>query len=178
MGQPFNVEQPAVGLKADLPQRGEILEPLADADVPGIVDRGLGAQRAALLVVLLDARSFVVDVQRGGDALGEDAGAEAAGGAAGDAAAEDQLHLVGAADVEVLADDLLEEDAAGGGAVEHLGEGELGLQDGDVVAVAGPAIGGGEGMRQPARATCATRASIFAAERPSQSAWRGAGRRR
>jgi hypothetical protein len=60
--EPFDLEQPAVGVKADLPQRGEIREPLADPDVPGIVDRGLGAQRAALRVVLLDARSFVVDV--------------------------------------------------------------------------------------------------------------------
>src|SRR5437773_2774847 len=43
----------------DLPQ--EILEPLADAEVPRVVDRSLRAQRAALLVVLLDARAFVVD---------------------------------------------------------------------------------------------------------------------
>src|SRR5204863_8118028 len=43
----------------DLPQ--EILEPLADAEVPRVVDRGLRAQRAALLVVLLDARAVVVD---------------------------------------------------------------------------------------------------------------------
>jgi hypothetical protein len=93
-------------------------------------------------VVLLDARSFVVDVQRGRDALGEDAGAEAAGGPAGHAPVEDQGDLVGAADVEVLADDLLEEDAAGDRLVEDLGEGELRLQDGDVVAVAGLAVGG------------------------------------
>src|SRR5207249_7893899 len=87
--EPFDLKQTAVGLEADLPQGGEILEPLADADVPGIVDRRLSAQRAALLVVLLDARSFIVDVQRGGDALGDDPRAEAAGGAAGDPAAED-----------------------------------------------------------------------------------------
>jgi len=37
VGKPFNLEQTAVGVKADLPQGGEILEPLADTEVPGIV---------------------------------------------------------------------------------------------------------------------------------------------
>ena len=58
----------------------------------------------------------------------------------GDPAVEDQLHLVGPAEVQVLADDLLEEDAAVQRPVEHLGQRELGLQDRDVVAVAGLAI--------------------------------------
>ena len=40
-----------------------------------------------------------------------------------------QGDLVGAADVEVVADDLLEEDPAGRRFVQHLGQGELGLQD-------------------------------------------------
>src|SRR5262249_36271052 len=116
--EPFNLKQTAVGLKADLPERREIVEPLADADVAGVVDRRLGAQRAARLVVLLYARSCVVNVQRGGDPFGEHPGAEAAGGAARDPAAEDQLDAVGPADVEILANDLLEENAPGGGAVE------------------------------------------------------------
>jgi hypothetical protein len=71
---------------------------------------------------------FVVDVQRGGDSLGEDASAEAAGGAAGHAPAEDELDLIGAANVEVFADDLFEEDAPGHELVEDLGESELRLQ--------------------------------------------------
>ena len=58
------------------------------------------------------------------------------------------MHLVGPAQVQVLADDFLEEDAAGLRSVEDLGQRELGLQDRDVVAVAGLAVGGGEGMRQ------------------------------
>ena len=60
---------------------------------------------------------------------------------ADDPAVEDQLHLVGAAEVEVLADHLLEEQAAVHRPVEHLGERELGLQDRDVVAVAGLPVG-------------------------------------
>ena len=68
-----------------------------------------------------------------------------------DAAVEDQLHLIGPADVEVLADDFLEEDAAGDGPVQNLGQRELGLQDRELIAVAGLPICGGEGMRQLAQ---------------------------
>ena len=37
MGEPFDLKQTAVGPKADLPQLREILEPLADAEVPWII---------------------------------------------------------------------------------------------------------------------------------------------
>jgi hypothetical protein len=56
--------------------------------------------------------------------------------------------VVRAADVEVVADDLLEEDPPGDGLIKHLGEGELGLQDRQVVAVAGGDVIGGERVRQ------------------------------
>ena len=51
----------------------------------------------------------------------------------------------GAADVDVVADDFFEEHPARHRPVKGLGEGELGLQDRDVVAVTGPTIGGREG---------------------------------
>jgi hypothetical protein len=73
------------------------------------------------------------------------------GGVAADLAVEDEADLVGAADVEVVADGLLEEDPSWDGLVEHLSEGELGLQDRDLVAVAGGVVGGGEGVGQPAQ---------------------------
>jgi hypothetical protein len=44
--------------------------------------------------------------------LGEDARAEAPRRAARDAPIEDQLHLIGATEIEILADDLFEETAA------------------------------------------------------------------
>ena len=56
---------------------------------------------------------------------------------ADDAPVEDQADLVGAADVEVVVQHLLEEDPPGDRAVEHLGQGELRLQDRQLVAVAG-----------------------------------------
>jgi hypothetical protein len=106
----------------------EIVEPLADTEVSGVVDGGLCAEGLALFVVLLDLGSLVVDVQRRGDAFSDHPGAEASRRAFGDAPFEDERHLVGTADVEVVADHLLEEDPSREGAVEHLGEGELGLR--------------------------------------------------
>jgi len=63
-------------------------------------------------------------------------------------AVEDQADLVGAAQVEVVPDHVLEEQPAGHGSVEHLGQGELGLQDRELVAVAGGPVGRAERVRQ------------------------------
>ena len=63
-------------------------------------------------------------------------------------AVEDQGDLVGAADVEVVADDLFEEHPSRDRFVEHLGQGELGLQDRQLVAVARGPVVGGERVRQ------------------------------
>ena len=95
----------------------------------GIVDRRLGPQGAALLMILLDPRTLVVDVQRRCYPLGDHAGAEPPRRLLADPPLEDQLHVIGPADVEVLADHLLEEHTAGVGSVEDLGQGELRLKN-------------------------------------------------
>lgn len=59
----FDLEQTAVGLKANLPQCGQVAQALANIKVAGVVDGGFGPQSAAFFVVLLDARSFVVNVK-------------------------------------------------------------------------------------------------------------------
>ena len=59
--------------------------------------------------------------------LGEHSSAEAGRCCLGDPPLEDQLHLVGTAQIEVFPDDLLEENAAGQWAIQDLGEGKLGL---------------------------------------------------
>lgn len=46
-----------------------------------------------------------------------------------DATSKNQLHVVRASEIEVLTDHFLEEHAPLGGAIEHLGQGEFGLQD-------------------------------------------------
>src|SRR5579871_2154041 len=144
----LDVQQTSVGLEADLPQGGQVHQPLAQAEVARVVDGSLGPQGAAFLVVLLDARALVVDVQRRRYPFRQHARAEASRRLGGDASSEDQLDLVGAAQVQVLADDLLEEDAAGQRPVQHLGQGEFRLEDGQVVAVAGLAVLICKGVRQ------------------------------
>jgi hypothetical protein len=72
--------------------------------------------------------------------LGNYPGAEPARGSGGDAARKDQLHLVGPAQGEVLAQDLLEKEASLHGAVQHLGERALQLQDRELVPVAGSPV--------------------------------------
>ena len=57
-------------------------------------------------MILLDARAFVVDVQRSNHAVGNDARAEGSGRGFGDAAIEDRLHLFGSAQIEILANHL------------------------------------------------------------------------
>jgi len=47
-------QEPSVGGVADLPQGGQVSQPLAQAEVGGLVDGGLGPQGLAELVVLLD----------------------------------------------------------------------------------------------------------------------------
>lgn len=75
-------------------------------------------------------------------------GAESSRGAPTDSAIEDQLNLAGSPDVQVLADDLLEEDASGHRPIEHLRQRELGLQDRQRVAVAAGPVAAIERVRQ------------------------------
>ena len=116
------------------------MQPFADLEVAGIVDGGLGAQRPAFLVVLLDLGVLVVHVQRRDNPLGEYARAKPPRRVLFHEALEDQLHLVGPAEVQVLADNVLEKEPARLRAVQHLGERKFRLQDRNVVTVAGLAI--------------------------------------
>src|SRR5512139_891940 len=117
-----------------------MVERTTDLEVIGIVDGRFGPEGLAFLVVLLDLGLLVLHVERGHDPLRQDAGAEAAWGPAGDAAVEEELHLIGPPEVEILADHLFEEPAARERTVEDLGEGELALQDRQVIPIAACAV--------------------------------------
>ena len=114
-----------------------------------------GAQGPAFLVVLLDGGVLVVDVQARGDPGGDNPGPEPSrcrvGSAPPQLAVEDEADLVGAADVEVVVQHLFEEDPPGDRAVQDLGQGELGLQHRELVAIPrGP-------VREIGRASCRER---------------------
>ena len=135
---------------------------------PGVVDGGFRPDRLAQLVVLLNFRVLVVNVQGRGDPVGDDPGAERpwrATAAPGDqAAAEDQADLVRPADVEVVAQHLLEEDPAGHRGVEHLGEGELRLQDRQLIGVPGVLVLNGERAGQNRQPLAQQRLDVARAE--------------
>ena len=108
-------------------------------------------QRAAFLVVLLDARSLVIDVQRGNNAVGYDAGAKRPGGTSGYPAIEDRLNLFGTAGIEIFANHVLEKDPSADWPVKYLSKRKLDLQDGELIAVAGLPVFGRERMGQQAQ---------------------------
>ena len=61
----LDVEQTSVGLEADGAKRGQVAQVLADSEIAGVVDGGLGTQCPAFLVVLLDTRTLIVDISEG-----------------------------------------------------------------------------------------------------------------
>src|SRR5438105_467050 len=174
MADLLDFEQTSVGLEADLPQGGQVREPLADVEIARVVHGDLGAERSTFFVILLDPVTFVIDIEGRNHPLGNDAGAKATGRSSGDPAVENELYVLRAAEVEVFADDFFEEDAAAHGAIQHLRERELGLQNGEIIAISGLAIPGGKGWGSR-RSHFRNKASIFAAERPSQRACRRSG---
>ncbi len=127
------------------------MQPFADAEVAGVVDGGLGAKGDSFLVVLLHVGVLVFDVQGRDDAVGEDPGPEPA---RGDGTAV-QMRRSKISDTRsgrpksrlsrITSSKNTRPDRGGPG----LGEGELGLQDREVIAVAGPAVRGGERVREP-----------------------------
>ena len=109
VAESLDVQETSVGIVADLPQLWKILQPLSDAKVAGVVNRRLGTEGSALLVILFDVGSFVVDVQRRGYPVGEDASSEPPGGRLSNSTVEDELDAIGATKVHILTYNLFKE---------------------------------------------------------------------
>ena len=127
----FGVQEAPVGRVAGLRHGGEVRQLFADAEVAWLIDGGLGAERSSFLEVLPVLGFLAGQVEVGAGAAGDDLGAEGPGGAElaalADGPAEDDVHLVRAADVQVVADQLLEEDPPAHRPVQGHGRGELDL---------------------------------------------------
>jgi hypothetical protein len=167
VAQLLDVQETSVGCKGQLPQAREIVERLADAEVAGVVDNQLCPQRGAFLEVLLEEGAFVIQLQAGDHVVGDEPGAEAGLGVVRNATVKDQLHVLGASEVDVVAQHLLKEQPAGKRTIEHLRAGELGLPNKQLIPKAGGAILGRKRMRQ-AFGPFGHRARIFAGVRLSQ----------
>ena len=148
LGLALQGEEPRVDGPPDLDERGQVLQAPADAEVVGVVDGRLGAQRPIELPVLLDLRAAVLDLERWLGSGTEDASPEGRSPVAQDAVLEEELQPLRPAQVELIGDDRLEEGPAMGWTVEDLGAADLELEDGELVAVARLDVGLAEGRRQ------------------------------
>ena len=116
LADPLILEQPGVDATGFGLQVVEVVQPAGVAEVVRVVDHGLDAQGAAFLEVLLDPGVLVLGVDGDVDAAGDDCGGERSRGVGADRAAEDELDLVGPAEVEVVAQQGVEERPAVAGA--------------------------------------------------------------
>ena len=74
----LDLQEATVGRKADLPKSRQVPQAFPNIEILGVVDGRLGAECLTFLVVLLDAGTFIVDVQRGNETIGNDAGSKTA----------------------------------------------------------------------------------------------------
>ncbi len=105
----FMIQQSAVDVTGLALEFGQMDQAAQHPEVGRVVDHGLDPQRAAFLEVLLGAGMFVADVDAYIDAAGDDPGSEDAGRRRQDLSAEDQLDLLGPAEVEIVGHQGLEE---------------------------------------------------------------------
>src|SRR5438093_1337125 len=82
------------------------------------------------------------------DARGDDASGEAARRGLGDLAGKEELDLIRPPQIEIVADDALEELPPTEGPVEDLGETDFGLEDRQLIGEAGGAVGGSQRQRE------------------------------
>src|SRR5262245_40173035 len=139
----LSVQQPLVDRTGLGLQLVEVGQQALQAEVVGVVDDGLDAHGTAVLEVLLDAGVLVEAVDGHAVGVPTDRGLEGAGGfAAAGVVVGDELDVLGAAKVEVVSHQGLEEGPGVAGGVQHDGAGGLHLPHGQVPPEPGVAVGG------------------------------------
>ena len=140
MADALDVQETSVGLKADLSQGAEVVQPFTDGEVVRVIDGGFGAQSASFFMILMDLGAFVVHIQGRAHTVCDDASTETSGGTSRHPTIKDQLDLVRTPQVEILPQNLLEEHPPGQGSVEDLSKCKFGLQHGQVIRITGLVI--------------------------------------
>jgi len=143
MTDAFSGQEGAIDVIPQGPQCRQLVEAFGEAEVVRVVDRQLAAQAVAFFEVLLQMGMFVFDVETRLDAVRDDARAIAAGRSGRptrESTWKEQPDPIGAAEVEVVANDGLEEVAALHRTVKDLRETDFELTQGDAVIVAGSSV--------------------------------------
>jgi hypothetical protein len=143
----FKRKEAAVDISRDSAQVGKVGQRPTNIHVVRIVDHGFCPERSVFLEVLLYARMLVLDRELGDDSMLHDPSSEGARSRTADLTVKEKLDSIRPAEVQVLPQDLFEQLAAHSRTVKNLGEAEFELPYGKLIAVAGRAVSGGEGVR-------------------------------
>src|SRR5712691_3534562 len=154
VADPFHLQEPAVDASGDAAQVVQVLDGLGRPEVDRLIDRGFGPQSPPLLEVLLDVGVLECDVETGVHAVGVYPGAVAEVGfrcATAESDGKQQADTTGPSQVDVFADDFLEEVSTLGGPIEDLGQADFHLPEREPMLVTGQTIFGTERPRQALR---------------------------
>src|SRR6266568_721317 len=167
VADPFQLQEPAVDASGDAAEVVQVLDGLGGPEVDGLIDCGLGPQRPPLLEVLLDVGVLECDVEAGVHAVGDHTGAIAEVWfrcATAESDGKQQADTAGPSEVDVFADDFLEEVSTLGGSIKDLGQADFNLPEREPMLVTGPPIFGTERPRQALRPAVEEALNVLRAE--------------
>ena len=120
----------------------QVMQSSLAAEIGRRIAHRFDAQGTPFFEVLLDPRVLVEDVDDDVHATRDHPGRKRAVGVGSDPTTEDQLHFVGAAQIEVVGNECLEEAAGPSGCIEHQGARDFDLAHRELPPVASLLIGG------------------------------------
>ena len=179
MADAFDVEQSPVDLPADLLQVGQIGQPFVDSKIMGVAESPFGPATAPFFEVLLQIEVLVVDMQARVHAVLNHPGSKLSRRFLRHHPVEDQLHAIRAAQIQVVADDFLEELAAPQRPVENLCQADFHLPDREIPVVTRTPVFRPERKRNAAQPFPEHPVNVFRPQRVAdllQLHWLGAGK--